>query len=131
MNKVFLGGTCANTTWRKELIKVLDVPCFNPVVEDWTPLCIETENREKELLCNIHLYVITKEMMGVYSIAEVVESAMTKDKITILHVIPEGFSPDQLRSLNAVVGLVQGHGGIAYVDSDLYRTAHVINFSFK
>lgn len=131
MNKVFLGGTCAETTWREELISVIQVPYFNPVVEDWTPDCIKYENHEKGFLCNIHLYVITKEMMGVYSIAEVVESVMTKGKTTILHVLPEGFSAAQLKSLNAVVGLVQRHGGIAYVDEDLHRTARVINFAFK
>jgi hypothetical protein len=70
-------------------------------------------------------------MMGVYSIAEVVESAMTSGKVTIFHVIPEGFDDGQLKSLKAVVGLVRNHGGIAYVDNDLHRTARVINYSFK
>lgn len=131
MNKVFLGGTCAETTWREELISVIQVPYFNPVVEDWTPDCIDIENQEKELLCNIHLYVITKEMMGVYSIAEVVESVMTSGKVTIFHVMPEGFDSGQLRSLEAVAGMILGHGGIAYIDTDLHRTARVINFAFK
>lgn len=131
MNKVFLGGTCAETTWRDELIKVIDVDYFNPVVEDWTPDCIEIENHEKTSHCNIHLYVITQEMMGVYSIAEVVESVMTKDKVTIFHVMPQGFDAPQLKSLSAVVGLVKNHGGIAYIDIDLHRTARVINYAFK
>jgi len=131
MSKVFLGGTCAETTWRDELIKVIDVDYFNPVVHDWTPHCIKIENQEKSSLCNIHLYVITKEMVGVYSIAEVVESVMTKDKVTIFHVMPDGFDIAQLKSLKAVVGLVKGHGGIAYIDDDLHRTARVINYAFK
>jgi hypothetical protein len=33
-NKVFLGGTCENTTWRKELIDNLKVDYFNPVVDN-------------------------------------------------------------------------------------------------
>ena len=131
MNKVFLGGTCAETTWREELIKVIDVPYFNPVVDDWTQDCIEIENKEKAIFCNVHLYVITKEMIGVYSIAEVVESAMNSGKITIFHVMPDGFDPAQLRSLKAVAGMIRGHGGIAYIDTDLHRTARVINFAFK
>jgi len=131
MNKVFLGGTCAETTWRDELIKVIDVDWFNPVVEDWTPDCIKVENHEKTSLCNIHLYVLTKEMMGVYSVAEVVESVMTKDKVTIFHVMPEGFDTAEFKSLLAVVDLVKIHGGIAYVDTDLHRTARVINSAFK
>lgn len=42
MNRVFLGGTCADTTWRSELIPLLEdkkIEYFNPVVEDWTPEC--------------------------------------------------------------------------------------------
>lgn len=29
-HKIFLGGTCAETTWREELISYLDVPYFIP-----------------------------------------------------------------------------------------------------
>lgn len=41
-DKIFLGGTCAGTTWRNELIPILDkflIKYFNPVVDDWTPQC--------------------------------------------------------------------------------------------
>lgn len=129
-NKVFLGGTCANTTWREELIDNLKVDYFNPVVNDWTPECIVEENKQKEIHCNIHLYVITSKMKGVYSIAEVIDSVESYDKITILHVIPDGFDDDQLKSLNAVVEMVRMKGGIAYVDSELTRTVNVLNYSF-
>lgn len=77
MNRIFLGGTCAETTWRDELIEGLknyDVEWFNPVVKDWTPECQAIEEDEKNNKCNVHLYVITPEMIGVYSIAEVVNS---------------------------------------------------------
>ena len=126
MNKVFLGGTCAESTWRDELTKILDIndiDYFNPVVKEWNSECIEIENDEKQNHCNIHLYVITKEMVGVYSIAEVIESAMTHNKITVLHVIPEGFGEQALHSLKAVVNMVLNHGDVAYVDDDLNRTA--------
>jgi hypothetical protein len=129
-NKIFLGGTCAETTWRTELEKALTVPSFNPVVEDWTPKCQEEERLQKNNLCNIHLYVITKEMQGVFSIAEVIDSTHTKGKRTILHVIPDGFEKSQLKSLRAVCDMVNINGGIAYIDSQLNRTARVINYSF-
>jgi len=129
-NKVFMGGTCAETTWRDELIKVLQVDYFNPVVEDWNPECQEEEYKQKEL-CNIHLYVITKEMQGVFSIAEVIDSVHTDNKITILHIIPKGFDDKQLKSLKAVVDLVVKRGGIAYIDDELYRTARVLNTCFS
>jgi len=130
-NKIFLGGTCANSTWRDELIEVLDIDYFNPVVEDWTPKCQETEWDEKEYKCNIHLYVITSKMEGVFSIAEVIDSVHQNNKRTILHVIPDGFSEGQLKSLQATVNLVNHRGGTAYIDKELNRTARVINYSFK
>lgn len=129
-NRIFLGGTCAETTWRTELEKVLAVPSFNPVVEDWTPECQDEERLQKNNLCNIHLYVITKEMQGVFSIAEVIDSTHQKGKRTILHVIPDGFEKGQLKSLSAVCDMVNINGGIAYIDSELNRTARVINYSF-
>ena len=51
--KIFLGGTCANTTWREELIKEIEpagIEYFNPVVKDWTPECqtIEEDEKNKE-----------------------------------------------------------------------------------
>lgn len=105
MNKIFLGGTCAESTWRDELIKVIQVPYFNPVVDDWTPYCQALEQSAKSVECNIHLYIITSAMQGVFSIAEVIESAHMSDKNTILHVIPDGFEANQLKSLQAVVSM--------------------------
>lgn len=131
MSKVFLGGTCNETTWRDELVKLIQVECFNPVVEDWTPKCQLTEAREKLNYCNIHLYVITCDMIGTFSIAEAIESAMTPGKQTIFHVIPEGFGKAQLKSLTAVANMVIKHGGVAYIDPALHRTARVINNCYK
>lgn len=130
-NKVFLGGTCNGSDWRSELMPMLQLEHFNPVVEDWTPACIVNEEVEKDTHCNIHLYVITSDMIGVYSIAEVIQSSLTEGKNTILHVIPDGFSKGQLKSIDAVCQLVSLNGSIAYIDSDLSRTAKVINYSYK
>lgn len=124
--KVFLGGTCAGSDWRPYLIKHLKADFFNPVVENWTAEAQLNEEKEKDI-CSIHLYVITNEMKGVFSIAEVMDSVNMKTKITILHVIPTGFDDSQLKSLKAVVDLVRKNGGIAYVDTDLIRSARVIN----
>jgi len=130
-NKIFLGGTCANTNWRERLIDCLKVDYFNPVVTDWNENCIIEENIQKNVKCNIHLYVITSAMMGVYSIAEVIDSVVNNDKITILHIMPEGFDSAQLKSLAAVVDMVRSKGGVAYIDSDLIRTAKFLNYGFK
>ncbi len=131
-NKIFLGGTCANTTWRDDLIRMLNnIPYFNPVVQDWTISAQEREIIEKEDYCNIHFYCITSEMKGVFSIAEVIDSVHTKGKRTILQVIPKGFEDYQLRSLQAVVDLVNTRGGIAYIDNDLSRASRILNYSFS
>lgn len=131
-DKIFLGGTCAETDWREKLIASLnsDIEYFNPVVPDWTPECQDIEELEKKIACNIHVYVLTKEMIGVYSIAEVIESTNTPGKITILQVMPDGFSTPQLKSLKAVIGLVKKNGGIAYMDQELNRLLRILNYSF-
>ena len=129
-NKVFLGGTCNDSTWRDSLIRLIDVDFFNPVVDDWTPACQAIEMDEKDNKCNIHLYVITKEMTGVFSIAEAMDSVHNKNVRTILHVIPNGFDERQLKSLKAVVDLVNLRGGVAYVNNDLMRTVGLLNYAF-
>lgn len=130
MSRIFLGGTCNNSTWRNEIENLVQVPMFNPVVDDWTHECQAIEIDEKENKCDVHLYVITKEMKGVFSIAEAVDSVHNKSKKTIMHVIPNGFDKAELRSLSAVVDLVKLRGGVAYIDKELSRTARVLNYSF-
>lgn len=116
--KVFLGGTCANTTWRDELIPLLqkrNIDYFNPVVEDWTEECQQIEEDEKNYKCNTHLYVITKEMMGTYSIAEIVHSAHlanmygTSVDQVIFIVVDEGndWEKHELKSFKATMKLVK------------------------
>ena len=130
-NRIFLGGTCNNSTWRDMLMRMMQLDVFNPVVEDWTPECQKIEQDEKENKCNVHFYCITKEMTGVFSIAEVIDSVHNKKVRTILHVIPEGFEKFQVKSLQAVVDLVNLRGGIAYMDNELERSAKVLNWCFK
>ena len=121
-NKIFLGGTCNESTWRDELIPKLeeiDFDYFNPVVEDWTPECQDIEIYEKANNCDIHLYVITNKMKGVFSIAEAIESVFNKDKKTIFCVLNgfDGDFPDyQVKSLDAVGRMVERNGG-KYVTS--------------
>lgn len=130
LNKVFLGGTCGESKWRGKLMPLLQMECFDPVVADWTPECMAVEETEKEHCCNVHLYVITSETEGVFSIAEAVQSSLTKGKQTIFHVIPEGFSEAQLKHRKAVVDLITSNGGVAYIDSDIERTACILNYCY-
>lgn len=114
MIKVFLGGTCNKSTWRDELIKMLEINYFNPVVEDWTPECMEEELKQRKT-CNYCLYVITPEMKGVYSIAEVVDDSNKRPKQTIFCILKStnnlSFSDEQIKSLTAVGEMIKRNGG--------------------
>lgn len=126
--KVFLGGTCNNSTWRGLLIPLLTIDYFNPVVEDWTEECMEEERRERAL-CDFCLYTITPRMVGVYSIAEVVDDSNKKPGKTILVLLqadfPDSFSPAQWKSLKAVAALVESNGGIVF--TSLLKAAIYLN----
>lgn len=128
MDKVFLGGTYNNTTWRDEIIPLLEVNYFNPIVEDWTPDCKAIEDSEKVYKCNIHAYVITSAMIGVYSIAEMVASSFDACKITYVQIVPDGFDKGQIKSLQACVDLINNETfGSAIISSDLNILINNIN----
>ena len=88
--KVFLGGTCATSTWREELISRLDerIETFNPVVPNWTPECQAEEDMHRET-DDICLYVITPEGEGFYSFVEVTDDSNKRPGRTILCVLME------------------------------------------
>lgn len=121
-NKVFLGGTCNNSTWRDRVIKKLKIDYFNPVVEDWTPECQKEEERQKNDECNIHLYVITPLMTGVFSIAEAVQSSNNWDKETYFCYLEEDdgkkFEKFQIKSLKATADLIKNNGGKTFTSLD-------------
>ena len=115
MKKVFLGGTCNESTWRNELIPLLEekgIEYYNPVVEDWTPECQQEEYRQKEI-CDVHLYLITKKMKGVFSIAEAVASCQDAGKLTLFVFVNfDGeFDESERKSLDAVGNLIVKLGG--------------------
>lgn len=117
---IFLGGTCAGDDWRKKLIPELEkkeFEYFNPVVSDWTPDCIETENLMKNEYCDSHLYILTPAMKGVYSVAEIINSAWEVKEHNfgscIVGVIgtKEEWGEEQWRSLEATLGMIKNIGG--------------------
>ncbi len=128
--KVFLGGTCASSTWREELIPMLgeNVEAFNPVVPNWTPECqaIEDEHRENDDIC---LYVITPEGEGFYSFVEVTDDSNKRPERTILCVLEEAngkkFEGHTLKCALKTMKLVAKNG--VTVTSSLEETAKAIN----
>lgn len=128
--KVFLGGTCNNSTWRDELIPMLTIDYFNPVVEDWTEECMAEEIKQREE-CDFCLYVITPEMTGVYSIAEVVDDSNKRPHKTLFCFLQSTsgdalyFSPAQIKSLKQVTKMVRDNGG--YFADTLEMAASYLN----
>ena len=117
--RIFLGGTCNNSTWRKDIIGMIDIDYFNPVVDDWTEDCMLEERRQRQI-CDYVLYTITPRMTGVYSIAEVVDDSNKRPERTIFclinfdkddHKMPIRFTPSQLKSLEQVGEMVKRNGG--------------------
>lgn len=135
MSDVFLGGTCNDSTWRENLIQLLDknVNYFNPVVSDWNKEAQEREIYEKKN-SKYNLYVITPLMTGVFSIAEVVDDSNKFPKKTMFCVLRRDidksgkrkyFDEGQIKSLEAVKSMVRANG--AYVFDTLEEIANFLN----
>lgn len=126
--RVFLGGTCNNSTWRQEMIPKLTIDYFNPVVYNWTEEC-QKEEQEQRKTCSICLYVITPKMSGTYSIAEVVDDSNKRPKKTVLVTLRtdsgDKFTDTQWKSLGEVYKLVLRNGGQCF--DTLEEAAHYIN----
>ncbi len=124
--RIFLGGTCNNSIWRNELIEKLErnVDYYNPVVSNWTKECQEKELFERKH-CDYCLYVITSEMIGVYSIAEVVDDSNKRPDKVIFAVLENGFSEEQIKSLKMVSKMVKNNGSI------IFNTLDDIAYFFK
>jgi hypothetical protein len=116
MKRIFLGGTCAESTWRDELIVQLNLDkytFFNPIVKDWNEECKAIEVQERKD-CDIVLYTITPEMRGVYSIAEATDDSNKRPKNTVLCLIREvdsiSFDDQSWNSMLEVGRLIGSNG---------------------
>ena len=125
--KVFLGGTANNSTWREELIPKLDsnkISYFDPIVEDWNEQAQQEEIHQRKT-CDFVLYTITKEILGFYAIAEVVDDSNKRPDKTIFCYLEEGFSKHQIKSLQATARMVKENG--AKVFTSLEEVAEYLN----
>lgn len=134
MNKVFLGGTCANSKWRNKLIPLLKIDYFNPVVSNWTPECQDEELRQREN-CDFVLYTLTR-VYSTYSIAEVVDDSNKRPDKTIVCImnerLPNGewtMSNQDLKHLDAVGRLVERNGGKYF--KSLEEVSNYLNKNIK
>ena len=125
----FLGGTCNDSTWRVELVNLLSIDSFNPVVDDWTEECMAEEIRQRES-CDFCLYVLTPQMTGVYSIAEVVDDSNKRPEKTVFCFTDQDgkageWTKHQAKSLKSVAKMVEGNGGA--VCNNLQEVADFLN----
>lgn len=129
--KVFLGGTCNDSTWRDELIPKLTIDYFNPVVDDWTPECVKKEWEEKSK-ADILLYVITPQLTGTFSIAELIDDSNKRPHKTVICFMREhngkSFDEGQWKSLMNVSAIAVNNG--ALVTMNFSRLHNVLN-NFK
>lgn len=119
VNATFLGGTCSTSTWREELLAKLDskVETFNPVVPDWTPECQAIEDQARAESKYV-LFVLSKEMVGVFSVAEVVDCSNKYPERTLFCYLPEDFEGHMLKSLKATAKMVAGNGARVFANLD-------------
>lgn len=120
--KVFLGGTCNESTWRNRMMIYLrdeGLEYFNPVVDDWDSKAQENELREREI-CDFCLYAITPKKTGDYAIAEVVDDSNKRPDKTVLVLLrsdgDQRFTEGQWKSLVAVASMVRRNGAQAFDD---------------
>ena len=131
MKKVFLGGTWNGSKWREELIPMLKIDYFDPIVDEWNEeaRAREVEERAK---CDFVLYVITPEMKGVFAIAEAVQDSNRQPGKTIFCVLGkyggEEWDHDQHHSIFAVGMLIKENG--AALLADLGEVARHLNKHF-
>lgn len=106
---VFLGGTVANSNWRKSFIADLvsagvdESTIFDPVVPDWTPECQAAEDSAKATAKFNLFYLCDPKQEGnpvsVYSLVEATMGLYDQPSNTVIVFDNEGYSGHTLKSL--------------------------------
>ena len=129
---VFLSGTVGENNWREQLIPMLTVASFNPVVADWSKDDYLNEEIAKQE-ASILLFVIAPDHQGPYSFVEAAVAAckvcyLRQNKRAILTVLDSLTNDDQRHSLAAIDSLLQKETNIQ-IYTTLEDTAKAINQS--
>lgn len=113
MKKVFLGGTCNGSQWRKQVIKNLKIHYYDPMREEWTSEMMQEELKQRAE-SDFCLYVLTPKMDGFFSVAEVIDDSNKRPQKTIFSFLFEDegnrFSEAQIKSLQQVGEMVKRNG---------------------
>ncbi|CAI2184378.1 808_t:CDS:2 [Funneliformis geosporum] len=84
-----------------------------------------TEEIRQRATCDFVLYTITKEMLGFYAIAEVVDDSNKRPHKTIFCYLETGFQKHQIKSLQAIARMVKENG--VQVFTSLEEVAEYLN----
>lgn len=92
--RVFLGGSCNPTTWRKDVaIPILEaaaVSYYNPQVDDWSPELVDIEAKAKAEAATL-LFVIDSQTRAIASMFEATEMIMSgRDVVLVIDPIADG-----------------------------------------
>lgn len=124
-NCVFLGGTCAGSTWRDELTDMLDdsVLFFDPVVDVWTD-----EDAAREDACKkqarLNVFVLTNDSLSAYSGFEVSEESHRAPERLVFAAIGE-FPENQRKGITKIGRELSRRG--CHVFSSLAEIAAFLN----
>ena len=126
---VFLGGTCANSTWRDELINMLNsnVPYFNPQVPEWTLADAEREDACKPV-AGINVFVITGDALGTYSGFEICEEAYRAPEKLVFATVGE-LPANQVKGISKIKKALVAKG--CKVCESLEEIADILNEAYK
>lgn len=125
----FLGGTCANSTWRRDLIAMLNdnVPFFDPQVAEWTEADAAREDACKPV-ARFNVFVITGDALGTYSGWEIHEEACKAPEKLIFCTVGE-LPENQVKGIGKIKkGLIRMG---ATVCESLEEIANILNEAYK
>ena len=133
IRRIFLGGMCGKTTWRRGLIPELEkhgLEYYNPQVDEWHEGIIAIEKEEKEK-CDVLLFVIGRDTRGTASCAEAAYYiGRGRNVALVIEVYPETPETlDEARDLNRcrayLRDFAESHAATVRVFDDVFGQALV------
>jgi len=126
----FLGGTCAESTWRKELIPMLhnDVAFFDPQLGpgEWNDEAAAAEDACKEV-CRTLVFVLTPDSLSAYSGFEI-GTLCTQNAARIIFCAYGEFPENQVKGIGKIARDVAKMGGT--VCNSLEEIATIVNAAY-
>ena len=124
---VFLGGTCQDSTWRAEIIKLFgeNIDYYNPQKEigHWSEES-KQEEIQKRKDCDILLYTISSAS-SIVSIAEAVDDSHNRPDRTVVCFLHDTMSEQEVTHITAIGEMLLKNG--AEVVTDLQTAADIID----